>query len=102
MAQRRLVRVVRVKMMVIGRVVRTDSSTSARVAIEVDGHAHHSGRERLSHDRRRQNAIVVDGWTVLRVDWLRMERDRGGFLRDVRAATTAAPPGPSGPSGATG
>lgn len=56
------------------------------VAIEVDGHATHHGRWRLAADRRRQNALVLDGWTVLRVDWLRLERDADGFVDEVRRA----------------
>jgi very-short-patch-repair endonuclease len=37
-----------------------------RLAIEIDGYAHHSGRQQFEHDRRRQNRIVQLGWTPLR------------------------------------
>lgn len=40
-----------------------------RLAIEVDGWAWHSADERFQHDRRRQNALVAAGWTVLRFTW---------------------------------
>lgn len=36
-----------------------------RVAIELDGRAHHGFEE----DRRRQNALVLAGWTLLRFTW---------------------------------
>jgi very-short-patch-repair endonuclease len=36
--------------------------------IEVDGFAYH-GKERFVSDRRRQNALVAEGWTVLRFTW---------------------------------
>lgn len=36
-----------------------------RVAIEVDGWAWHCDVERFVHDRRRQNALVLAGWTVV-------------------------------------
>jgi very-short-patch-repair endonuclease len=39
-----------------------------RLALEVDGRAYH-GRDRFNSDRRRQNALVADGWTVLRFTW---------------------------------
>ena len=35
-------------------------------AIEVDGMAHHVDVDRFRRDRRRQNALVALGWTVLR------------------------------------
>lgn len=40
------------------------------VAIEVDGWAFHSDPERFASDRRRQNYLVLNGWTVLRFTWL--------------------------------
>ncbi len=36
-----------------------------RLAIELDGRAHHG----FDEDRRRQNALVLAGWTVLRFTW---------------------------------
>jgi very-short-patch-repair endonuclease len=41
----------------------------ARVAIEVDGWAYHSDVDRFQRDRRRQNALIALGWTVLRFTW---------------------------------
>ena len=38
----------------------------SRTIIEVDGREFHSAAEVFSKDRRRQNAIVLDGWLVLR------------------------------------
>lgn len=40
-----------------------------RIAIEVDGRAFHSDRRSFERDRWRQNALVVDGWLVLRFTW---------------------------------
>ena len=40
-----------------------------RVAVEVDGWAWHSDVDRFRGDRRRQNALVLAGWTVLRFTW---------------------------------
>jgi very-short-patch-repair endonuclease len=42
---------------------------AARLAIEVDGLAWHSGRERFQRDRTKQNLLVRRGWTVLRFTW---------------------------------
>ena len=39
------------------------------LAIEIDGWAWHSDPERFQDDRRRQNALVAAGWTVLRFTW---------------------------------
>lgn len=40
-----------------------------RVVVEIDGWAHHRDPEAFRCDRRRQNALVLAGWTVLRVTW---------------------------------
>ncbi len=40
-----------------------------RLAIEVDGYAHHSSPEAFQRDRARQNDLVGAGWTVLRFTW---------------------------------
>ena len=40
-----------------------------RLAVEVDGYAYHSARDRFLNDRRRQNNLVSAGWTVLRFSW---------------------------------
>ncbi len=40
-----------------------------RIAIEVDGRAFHSDAARFARDRRRQNLLVQEGWTVLRFTW---------------------------------
>lgn len=42
---------------------------ASRLAIEVDGWAYHSDVERFRRDRRKQNAMVAVGWTVLRFTW---------------------------------
>ncbi len=42
---------------------------SVMVAVEVDGWAHHSTPERFRADRRKQNALILAGWTVLRFTW---------------------------------
>ncbi|MEU6697381.1 type IV toxin-antitoxin system AbiEi family antitoxin domain-containing protein [Pseudonocardia sp. NPDC046786] len=48
-----------------------------RLAVEVDGWAFHSGPDRFRADRRKQNALVGAGWTVLRFTWQDI-RDRPG------------------------
>lgn len=41
-----------------------------KVAIETDGYAFHSDPEVFNKDRKRQNAIALAGWQVLRFTWL--------------------------------
>lgn len=40
-----------------------------RIAIEVDGRAHHTGRAAFERDRERQNILILQGWMVLRFTW---------------------------------
>jgi very-short-patch-repair endonuclease len=42
---------------------------ASRVAIEVDGWAWHMDAERSQADKRRQNVLVRNGWTILRYTW---------------------------------
>lgn len=51
-----------------GFVARVDFAyRESRLAIEIDGYQHHSGRKHWEHDRARQNRIVELGWFPLRI-----------------------------------
>lgn len=52
---------------------------AARLAIEVDGMAHHTDVDRFQRDRQRQNALVGLGWTVLRFTWADLV-ERPGYV----------------------
>ena len=39
------------------------------VAVELDSIAHHTDRDSFRTDRRRQNRLILSGWTVLRFTW---------------------------------
>jgi very-short-patch-repair endonuclease len=60
-----------------------------RLAIEVDGWAWHSDVDRFTHDRRRQNALVLAGWTVLRFTWHDLTARPEAVLAQIRAALRA-------------
>ena len=57
-----------------------------KVAIEVDGWAFHSDSDAFQIDRKRQNAISLLGWKVLRFTWL----DLTDYPRRVSAEIGAA------------
>ena len=58
------------RVVVAGRHVRIDVAyPDRRVAIEGDGFEFHSDRDVFESDRTRQNALVLDGWRVLRFTW---------------------------------
>jgi len=59
---------------------------AARVAVEIDGWAWHSGVERFRSDRRRQNALVLAGWTVLRFTWDDLVSRPGRVVAEIRRA----------------
>lgn len=60
----------------------------ARVAIEVDGMAHHVDVDRFRRDRSRQNRLVTAGWTVLRFTWADLTENPEYVVRTIRAALT--------------
>ncbi len=57
-----------------------------RLAIEVDGWAWHSDVDRFAHDRRRQNALVLAGWTVLRFTWHDLTSRPQAVIAQIRVA----------------
>lgn len=57
-----------------------------RVACEVDGWEYHSDRDVFETDRQRQNALVLDGWLVLRFTWRMLTHEPDYVTRLTRDA----------------
>jgi very-short-patch-repair endonuclease len=57
-----------------------------RVAVELDGLAFHSGADDFHRDRKRQNAIALAGWQVLRFTWLDLTEYPDRVIATVRRA----------------
>ncbi|MEJ2862494.1 type IV toxin-antitoxin system AbiEi family antitoxin domain-containing protein [Actinomycetospora flava] len=62
----------------------------ARVLVEVDGWAYHRDLPAFRRDHARQNALVLAGWTVLRVTWHDLEGDPDAVLATITEAVAAA------------
>lgn len=56
-----------------------------KVGIEVDGYGSHADRRAMDLDHRKQNAVVLQGWQLLRVGWDRIAQDPDGFAAEVAA-----------------
>ena len=63
-----------------------------RIVVEIDGWAYHRGLRAFLRDARRQNALVLDGWTVVRTNWFELREDPEGFVRNVAAALATSAP----------
>lgn len=61
-----------------------------KVVVEIDGYAFHSDREVFETDRVRQNALVLDGWLVLRYTWRMIVEDPERVIAEIRAALATA------------
>lgn len=57
-----------------------------KVAIEIDGLAFHSDADDFHRDRKRQNAIALAGWQVLRFTWLDITEYPERVIATVRRA----------------
>jgi very-short-patch-repair endonuclease len=57
-----------------------------KVAIEIDGRLHEEDRDLFESDRWRQNALVADGWRVLRFTWNMLDEHPEVVVAAVRAA----------------
>lgn len=60
-----------------------------KVAIEVDGFASHSSPEDFHKDRKRQNAIALLGWQVLRFTWLDLIEYPERVIAEIKSAIRA-------------
>ncbi len=58
-----------------------------KVAIEADGWAFHSDPDTFGRDRKRQNAIALLGYQVLRFTWLDLTEHPQRVIAEVAAAT---------------
>lgn len=65
---------------------------AAKVAIEVDGWAFHSDAEAFQIDRKRQNAIALLGWQVLRFTWLDLTQYPDRVIAIIRRAVSVSKP----------
>lgn len=56
-----------------------------KVAVEVDGWAWHVDPERFRNDRRKQNALVRDGWEPLRFTWHDLDGRPAAVVEEIDA-----------------
>jgi very-short-patch-repair endonuclease len=61
----------------------------ARVVVEVDGFAHHTDPEAFQRDRKKQNALALAGYQVLRFTWLDLTEYPDRVIAEVRRAVSA-------------
>lgn len=61
-----------------------------KVAVEIDGLAFHSDADDFHRDRKRQNAIALAGWQVLRFTWLDLTEYPERVVAQVRRAIRGA------------
>lgn len=64
--------------------------TEIRLAIEIDGRLHETDPGIFQNDRLRQNALVAEGWTVLRFTYEMLVRDPAYVIGEIVAARRRA------------
>ena len=57
-----------------------------RLAIEIDGRLHEDDTDLFESDRWRQNALVLEGWDVLRFTWAMLRDNPDVVISTIRAA----------------
>jgi len=58
--------------------------------IEIDGRQFHIGADVFESDRRRQNALVLRHWTVLRYTYRRLVEEPDQVVAEIRAGIQLA------------
>lgn len=61
-----------------------------RLAVEIDGRLHETDPKIFENDRYRQNALVLEGWVVLRFTWSMLVDHPEYVVAQVREAVAAA------------
>lgn len=61
----------------------------AKVAVEIDGFAFHSDADAFQRDRKKQNAIALAGYQVLRFTWLDLTDYSDRVIAEVKRAVCA-------------
>ena len=75
------------KVVVEGHVYYLDVAfASLKLAVEIDGRLHETDEDLFESDRWRQNALVLEGWMVLRFTWRMLVDHPEVVLRDIRTA----------------
>ena len=59
-----------------------------KVALEIDGRLHEEDEDLFESDRWRQNALVADGWRVLRFTWDMLQQHPEAVVAAVRSVLT--------------
>ena len=76
-----------IEVVIDGRTFRIDLGFPVvKVGIEGDGRAYHSGPEAVLNDRWRQNALLNDGWLILRFTWYDLLSRPHYIVESVRRA----------------
>jgi very-short-patch-repair endonuclease len=57
--------------------------TEHRVLVEIDGWAYHRSLRAFLRDARRQNALVLEGWVVIRTNWFELQESPETFVQNV-------------------
>jgi len=72
-------------------IARVDAAwPEARLAVELDGRAFHEPLGRWNRDLRRQNDLVVAGWTPLRFTWWDVDQAPQRVVQDIARVVRAA------------
>ncbi|MBD8138492.1 DUF559 domain-containing protein [Bacillus sp. CFBP 13597] len=59
----------------------------ARIAIEADGKAYHSSPTQKAHDKRKNEYLKKNGWTVLRFSGRQINKEMPKVLRKIEDVT---------------
>jgi very-short-patch-repair endonuclease len=62
---------------------------NTKVIVEVDGFAHHTDPEAFQRDRKKQNALALAGYQVLRFTWLDLTEYPDRVIAEVKRAISA-------------
>ncbi|MET0896643.1 MAG: DUF559 domain-containing protein [Mycobacterium sp.] len=57
-----------------------------KVAVEIDGWAFHTDPEKFEKDRKRQNALILMGWQVLRFTWRDLSEQPDRVIAELKRA----------------
>jgi very-short-patch-repair endonuclease len=73
----------------VGEYVVDVAFLGTKVAVEIDGWAFHTDPEKFEKDRKRQNALILMGWQVLRFTWRDLVERPEAVVRELKSTISA-------------
>lgn len=54
-----------------------------KIDIEIDGEFHYRDKENIAHDKKRDDVLNENGWSVFRIPWIELKKDAQKIVKEL-------------------